>query len=208
MESDMTTLVLKDIQEGMKFDDITMINNESTIRRIIMMIADRWRVPEHKILSVKSWKKMAWDVLIIVLAVINSYLLPVNIAYGLEPVFSESTAYLIFMNGMDICFVIDMALMFFTSFIDIRGSEVFSSQLIASEYLGSKMFVFDFFGFFGSHFFYSISDAKFFAIFRFFKMLKLVKLNILITRLNVRHLTKMLIQILQLIIYMMIAHHQ
>jgi hypothetical protein len=77
------------------------------------------RIPEKYLISYKSRTKDLWDKLILVLAIQNSFIIPIDFAF--KPEFTKIPNFQIFDAIVDIIFVIDMVLMFLTTYIDNKG---------------------------------------------------------------------------------------
>ena len=74
------------------------------------------RLPVCCILSYKSPYKQYWDLFILLLALQNSYQIPIDLTFA--PDYLNEMWYQIFDNSVDFLFFIDMMLMFFTSYFD------------------------------------------------------------------------------------------
>lgn len=85
----------------------------------------------------------------------------------------------IFNIAIDILFVIDLSLMFFTSFLNMRtGNECMDSTLISRNFRGTFRFYTDFLAIFGSSLFTNIH--KMFTYFGLFKLFRVKRLGIMI----------------------------
>ena len=78
----------------------------------------------------------------------NSLIIPIDLAF--EPEFTRLKSFEVFDNIVDGLFLIDMIVMFMTSFINKKGAEVLDSHKIAAKYLMSFRFVADFFAVLGT----------------------------------------------------------
>mmetsp|Transcript_33730 Transcript_33730/g.32766 ORF Transcript_33730/g.32766 Transcript_33730/m.32766 type:complete len:154 (+) Transcript_33730:166-627(+) len=78
-------------------------------------------------------RKFWWDVVILVLAIIICYLLPVEVAF--EPPFAAETWYTTLDLVVNIVFGLDIVVNFNTSFYDPDGNEVFERKKIAINYM-------------------------------------------------------------------------
>lgn len=76
-------------------------------------------IPKKYIISYKHEKKQNWDVFILLLALQNSLLVPIQLAF--KPDALDAILYVIFDNLVDILFIVDMAVMFLTSFLNNKG---------------------------------------------------------------------------------------
>ena len=69
------------------------------------------------------------------MAIFNSIMIPFEQAF--RPAFTYHVAYARFNDLVDLAFVVDVVLMFFTSVIDSRtGKETFKPDKIAEKYMG------------------------------------------------------------------------
>lgn len=109
---------------------------------------DGFRVSEDHIISFRDPRKEAWDILVLLLAIANSLLIPLEIAF--KPTSFKSLAFLIIDNILDLIFLIDFILMFFVSFYSKDGKEVKDSRKIFWKYLRTSRFWTDFLSLFGS----------------------------------------------------------
>ncbi len=87
--------------------------------------------------------KMGWDILIILLAIFNSLLIPVNVAFN--PHFTDTYVYKLINSGViNAIFVADILINFRTSVLIIRtGKEITNSKKIALRYILSPKFYID-----------------------------------------------------------------
>ena len=83
-------------------------------------------MPEKWIISFKAERKENWDLFVLLLAFQNSLLIPIDLAFN--PEFTRDVGVQIFDNIVDILFIIDMALMFMTSYLNKMGAEIFNSH--------------------------------------------------------------------------------
>ena len=72
------------------------------------------KVPEKYIISYKNNYKERWDIFVLLLALQNSFIIPLDLAF--EPKFTSYKGFANFDLFVDIIFVIDMIIMFFTSY--------------------------------------------------------------------------------------------
>ena len=95
--------------------------HEKAANRFHDFRSDGFRLREDHIISFRDPRKEAWDVLVLLLAIANSLLIPLEIAF--EPTSFKSLAFLIVDNILDLIFLIDFILMFFVSFYSKDGKE-------------------------------------------------------------------------------------
>lgn len=84
-------------------------------------------------ISFKSVSKDRWDKFILILAIQNSFIIPIDLAFG--PEFTKGFKFKVFDGIVDILFLVDMILMFMTSYQDSRGKEIKDSHTIAANYM-------------------------------------------------------------------------
>lgn len=102
-------------------------------------------------------------------------------------------------------FILDMGLMFTTSYINSQGVEISNSPKIALQYLLSTRFLFDLFAVLGSGVItYFEPKMKVFGI---FKLLRIVRLGTLIARLNFHEETKALLNLMKLTFFLCLLVH-
>ncbi len=93
-----------------------------------------------------KWKsRMYWDVLVIIFAMYNSFMIPLEVAYS-GAFFSESdkAKIEILENCIDACFCLDIIISFRTSYLDANlGHEITSGKSIAYRYVKSGVFFMD-----------------------------------------------------------------
>ena len=147
--------------------------------------------------------KERWDIFILILAFQNSLIIPIDMSF--EPEWTAHFYYQIFDNLVDFLFLVDMILMCFTSFIDPQGKEVFRSVQIIRKYVFSRRFVTDFAAILGTgvvtQFFPSLK------IFGFFKMIRIFRLEGMITSMNIPEDAKALFNLLKYTFYICLYNH-
>ena len=108
-----------------------------------------------------------------VLAIFNSFMIPLENAY--RATFFYTWWFLTIDLLIDLIFLIDVVLMFFTTFINNRGREVRDSRLISDNRIGSFMFWMDVLSLLGANLFQLISP--FFKYFGFVKIMRIKRLS-------------------------------
>lgn len=106
------------------------------------------------------------------LAAQNALFIPVELSFKFKPF--ESILYKVINNIVDVLFVVDIILMFFTSFQNKKGKEINSSLKIAKNYIKTSRFVFDVLSVFGTGLFTLINSKM--ALFGFFKLARIGRL--------------------------------
>jgi hypothetical protein len=107
-----------------------------------------------------------------------------------------------FLNFIDLWFLADFVLMFFTSFRNNLGIEIFDLRLISHNYAKSMRFYIDFFSQLGGSLISNLNeDLRFFGL---LKILRVFRLSLIIQRLNVESSTKTFFNLVKLIIYLIV----
>lgn len=84
--------------------------------------------------------RIYWDLFIIILAIYNSFALPMEIAF--KPPWLMTQANSIFNTIIDCCFGIDILITFRTTYIcSTTGSEIVEGLQIAKNYLSGKFII-------------------------------------------------------------------
>ena len=74
-----------------------------------------------------------WDIGVMFLATLNSFIVPIDIAF--EPGYTLNDSYRAMTNGIDVVFLLDMVAISLTTFRDSNGSEVRNHFSIISRYV-------------------------------------------------------------------------
>lgn len=85
------------------------------------------------IISHKHTSKKRWDMMILLLATMNTFFVPLNIAF--KPPRFQGTAFKVFDVFVDILFLVDIVLMFMTSYVNSYGQQVTDQAEIAINYI-------------------------------------------------------------------------
>lgn len=160
-------------------------------------------ISEKYIVSYKNKTKQKWDIFILGLAFQNSLLIPLDLAF--EPEFTKIKGFEVFDNIVDGLFLVDMIVMFMTSFINKKGAEVLNSHQIAAKYMMSFRFVADFFAVLGTGIVTQYVPAL--KAFGIFKMVRIMRLGGIIARLNVPEDVKALLNLLKFTFYLWLLVH-
>ena len=105
--------------------DIPLVNTKEKLKL---------RIPKEYIISFKTKMKKRWDVMIMVLAIYNSFIIPYDIVF--KPYFRDYWSFIGINYFIDIIFIFDLIVGFFTSFINNKGIESFDSAEIAKHHTG------------------------------------------------------------------------
>ena len=130
-------------------------------------------------------------------------MIPLDLAF--EPEFSQKALYQVFDNIVDALFIVDMILMFFTSYLNKQGLEIFSSKKIALNYIKSFRFLADSGAVLGTGVvtqFYPVLK-----IFGIFKMTRVMRLGSFISRLNIPLDIKSLLKLVKMTFYLVLWIH-
>ena len=102
-------------------------------------------------------------------------------------------------------FIVDMIMMFMTSYLDKMGEEIKDSHLIAKSYTKSFRFFADAFAVLGTSFITALVPS--FKFFGFFKMFRIMRLGTIITKMNVPEHVKALFNLGKLCFYLCLGVH-
>ena len=124
--------------QGATADDRRQVG-ESVDDRLGVMVAQLWKY--HYLLppSTMSPRKMRWDMVVIVLVMINCFVIPVELCFRTFQDLVESTDGGSIFKGVDLAidflFALDIAINFRTTYFDRDGELVVDYKLIASSYM-------------------------------------------------------------------------
>jgi hypothetical protein len=145
----------KDVENGenelsiLNYNKISDTLFDSTYHKsqLIERKSRRCIIPRKWMISSKSKFKQIWDFLIVTLAIFNSIIVPIDIAF--HPKLSIAAE--VINQATDFFFLLDIIFQFITSFTNNRGKEVWESQEIANNYMHSLLFFTDVLSMFGTH---------------------------------------------------------
>ena len=160
-------------------------------------------LPRKYLMSYKHKGKEKWDVFVLILALQNSIAIPIDLTF--QPEFMGTTVFQVFDNIIDAFFLMDMILMFFTSYLDKTGNEVFQALMIARKYVRTFRFLADFLAILGTGVVTSLFPT--FKIFGIFKVVRILRLGAMITAMNVPEDVKALLNLIKLIFYLCLFLH-
>ena len=156
-----------------------------------------------------------WEKLIIVLAIYNSFMIPLQLffgEYGLEA-FSGSTVSAVDAI-IDLVFIIDIIINFRTTFLDTNLSEeVTNSYKIARQYISSGAFFIDFISSVPFESFFNFdtdSDSAFktfIELLGLLKLLRIARLSTTVRKLNLAQEYKVYLKILMMILLILVVIH-
>ena len=189
------------------FFDFTGKMNQQRNIRFAKLIKDK-KIQESKyILRVNSQAKLRWDIVVMIIAIYNTFTISLDIAY--EPEQFKSNGFRAFNYLTDIVFFVDMGLNFRTAFYDFEGNEVVDPKAIALRNFKSVFFidllatlpleeilmaVFD-------------QENRFYKLFSLLKIGRLLKLEKIISYLNVEEHVKQFINLCKMILFLVIYIH-
>ena len=94
--------------------------------------------------SVNNKKRMYWDLLIILFALYNCVMIPLNVAFNVELEENLPDGIGVFEKIIDVLFILDIVLNFRTTFINTKTNiEVVCPRRISSNYVNSIRFPVD-----------------------------------------------------------------
>jgi hypothetical protein len=113
---------------------IVMDDDPSKDGGIAFRFEIRDKVDKYKntkcIMRVNNPNKTYWEVIIILLAIYNSFSIPIEIAF--QPAFMEGAVFYVINTIIDVMFLADIVVNFRTTYYDTdNGEEVFDSSMIS-----------------------------------------------------------------------------
>lgn len=129
--------------------------------------------------------------------------MPLEMAF--KPPFRENHAYQVFGIVVEVIFVIDVLLMFFTSQISKKGKETTNSQEIAKVYMSQSRFFTDSLAILGNSLF---SKAfPWMESLKFFKMVRVLRISGILQRLNIKKEIKARIILVKFVFFLIFWFH-
>ena len=107
--------------------------------------------------------------------------------------------------AIDMVFVIDIALMFFTTRLNSKGKEIAVPYEIAKLYTSTRRFYFDSLSILGTKLFSRLSNV--FIYFGFFKISRVFRVSEMINKTNTDKQTKAFLNIIKLVFYLFFYLH-
>lgn len=160
-------------------------------------------MPKKYIISCKSRRKDNWDSFIIILALVNAFMLPLDMAF--QPSFTQSNFYKFGDFLIDLCFLVDMILMCITSVRDQAGREVFDSFLITVRYVKTLRFVCDLGALLGTGVITNYVPE--FVFLGYLKLTRVLRLTYLLQRSNLTMQVKITLNLMKLLLYLLLFFH-
>jgi hypothetical protein len=146
---------------------------------------------------------MKWDIFVMSLAVYNSFAVPYE--YCFKDEFFSLREVILAETIIDVIFLLDVIFMFFTSFVDHKGTENFFKDEIAMNYITRVRFIVDCLALVGSKPFQDIH--RFIALFGLFKVFRVFRIGQMISHSNVEDESKALLNMLKLFFYLLLYIH-
>lgn len=173
------------------------------------------RKPEYKkkppprcIVSMSNEWRLRWDMFVIVLALYNCFGLPFEVAF--TPDAENSALKLGFDFVVDLMFMIDIAIVFRTSYIKVEtGETVNDPRVIAKEYLMDGRFAIDLVASIPVDLVLLLvkSDNSFIQLIKLLKLVRIMRLSKIILAMRIKDRTKIILRICKLILYIIIYLH-
>lgn len=152
----------------------------------------------------RSKFKLYWDIVIIVMALYNSIIIPVEIAFN--PMSLNSAAEIFVESIINLVFMIDIFLNFRITYISgISGDEIFDPRLIAQMYILNGKFILDVLSSIPFNAVGSSSDIL--PILGMLKLFRVGRISLVIRNLNMREDTKAFLRVLWLIFFLFLYTH-
>ena len=157
---------------------------------------DKW------ILSYKDPRKKNWDLFILLLAIFNSFQVYIVYSFG-NKLINELVWLKIIDILIDFVFVVDIIIMFFTSFLNRKGEEIRNRDEIWRHYIFTFMFFSDMVSIFGllKHVY------DFFGILSLFKIFRINRLKQLIEKSTILKDKKLVLKSFEYALYYLLMFH-
>jgi hypothetical protein len=133
----------------------------------------------------------------------NTFFVPLKISF--KPIRFQTTGFTIFDIFVDILFLIDIILMFMTSFLNSKGQQITDRADIAINYMSQKRFTYDLLAIFGTEIF--AKKNPIFAFFGLFKLTRIGRLSEFVQKLNIPSHIKSYIMIFKMSLFLTIWIH-
>ena len=154
-------------------------------------------------MSYKSNFKSIWDIFVLILAVYNSMQVPYEHAF--RPEIMNHIVFTTLNTVIDVVFVVDIVMMFFTSVISKKGVETYDSSIIANQYVTQPRFYADCASILGSGVFTLFN--RFFSLFGLFKVMRVFRIGPIISKSNVNKQAKALMNVTKIIFFLYFYLH-
>lgn len=164
----------------------------------------RSRCPWSQGLVISYRRKEKWDLFILVLAIVNSFTVPLELVFD-NFSWLEETWYSVLDTFVDVMFLIDLVLMFWTTFRSKTGKEVWEQGAIAMNYCKSLRFFTDIGSILGSSLVTMAAPPL--KPLGLFKLARIRRVRAFVSKLNADEMTKTLYQILRSILELVLFIH-
>ena len=186
--------------------------SESQITKSEISNADQFvEIKKRKCLfRTHGQNKIKWDLFIMLLATINCFQVPYNVAFADS---DDSNIYLDIFNGfIDVFFILDVIVNFRTSFIkEATGEEILDQKLIAYNYIKGRFWI-DFIAsipvdILGYFLIQDSGNSWTLELASLLKLVRILRLSRLITYLNLKNDLRMSLKLIKLIFYLILYIH-
>ena len=153
--------------------------------------------------------KLRWDLFIMLLAIYNCVITPVNVAF--QPAVMETIYFLILNLIIDITFLSDIVVNFRTAYLHEKtGDEISDPKKIAKKYIKTRFWIdlaasipLDFMALL----FFSSSNSNELQLISLLKLVRVLRLNRIITYMNTRDDIKLSLKLIKLIFFLILYLH-
>lgn len=153
--------------------------------------------------------KLRWDLMIMIMAVFSCFTIPVHVSFS--PSAMNNIWFRIINGAIDVSFIVDVIISFRTTYIHPRtGNEIVLPKDIAKGYLKGRFWI----DFLASAPFDSIglivlpeSQATALRLFSLFKLVRVLRLNKLITLMKVEDEIKLSLKLIKLVFFLIMYLH-
>jgi hypothetical protein len=158
--------------------------------------------------GIEDQSKIYWDLFIILLALYNAYSIPLEVSF--EPEFMTNTFFTVLNWLIDFSFFMDIVATFRTSYVDSKdGSEIFDLKKIRTNYLQGR-FIIDFLStvpFDQIGLLITKEKNVYLSMFALLKLIRVMRLNRMITAMNTKDQIKTSFKLFQLIFLTLMYLH-
>lgn len=188
----------EDSDAGDKFEDLYLDKDQKKILQ-----STKWLIRGH------SKCKLRWDLLIMVLAIINWFSIPIEVAFE-PPALRSVPAHFINMI-IDILFFADLLVNFRTTFIHSKtGNEVLSTKEISISYLKGRFWI-DFIAIlpvdYLGEIIFGAGNATLLRSISLLKLVRVLRLNKIISIMKVANEIKLSLKLVKLIFFLVMYLH-
>jgi hypothetical protein len=160
-------------------------------------------IPDSWMISYRSKFKKNWDSFILILAIYNSLVIPLDQA--LKPLWLKHSTIPYINYFIDFMFLLDIIITFFTSIMTRQGYESWNAGDVAVEYITQSRFYIDTLSLLGSDLLRFIH--RYFALFGMLKIVRVLRIGSMIKAMTVDKEKKAVFNLLKLIFYLFLYLH-